>query len=148
MNRACASSMMASTLYKSAILLGALSMSISSCAGQNLPAERKGPYQIVPRQASFSNTTTPTPAATSCQVDCSVCAEAPSTFTWAQYSFTDTFVAATIVEVINTVDGTTKTSTKFNELPDGYKYPPTNSAGTQTTKITYTRAGQEVITEM
>jgi hypothetical protein len=104
----------------------------------------------VPRQASFSNTTTPdtTPLATSCQADCSVCATAPHTFSWAPYTFTDTFVAATVVEVINTREGTTKTSTVFNELPDGYAPPPTNAAGTQTTQITYTRSGRALTTEM
>ncbi len=139
---------MAST-FRTILLFGAVIVEIASCADQ-IPAT--GTPHKIPRQATFSNSTsltpTPTPTATSCVNDCSVCASAPYTFYWEPYSFTDTFVAATVVEVINTAAGTTKTSTIFNELPDGYTNPPTNAAGTQTHLLTYTRSGKETTTNM
>ncbi|KAK4443150.1 hypothetical protein QBC34DRAFT_430957 [Podospora aff. communis PSN243] len=55
--------------------------------------------------------------------------------TFAEPDKTGTYV---VVQVINTVLDTTSYSTIGNELPSGYKPPPTNAAGTKIATITYT----------
>jgi len=140
---------MASTLCK-ILIVGASTIGIASCTHQTRSTGRYWGSHMLPRQASFSNSTTPTPSttATSCQNDCTVCASTPSSLFWTPYSFTETFLAATVVEVINTIDGTTRTSTIFNEVPAGYTQPSTNSAGTHITLLSYTRSGKLMTTEM
>jgi hypothetical protein len=53
---------------------------------------------------------------------------------WFPVSVTATVTHATIIYIIKS-DGTTSTSTKFNELPSGMSPPPTNDVGTQTAKV-------------
>lgn len=62
--------------------------------------------------------------------------------------FNTTLVAATVVEIVNTVSKTTRTTTILNQLPSGNNLAPTNSAGTHTEKVTYTRLGKAVSTDL
>jgi len=80
-------------------------------------------------------------SATTCANDCTVCAANPVIYSWTPYTITGTIIAATVVEIVNTADDITRTTTIFNDLPSDYTYPPTNADGTQTRLVTYTRSG-------
>lgn len=62
--------------------------------------------------------------------------------------FSTTIVAATVIEIINTASNTTRTTTVYNELPDGLTVPSTNAAETHIEQIVYTRSGEELTTEL
>ena len=110
--------------------------------------------QVQARQTDSSpdpstSSTSPTPTdtiATACSNSCSVCAVNPYTYSWTPYSITGSVVAATVIDIVNTLEDTTRTTTIFDVLPSGYSLPPTNADGTHVQSITYTRLGASVTT--
>ncbi|KAI1977662.1 hypothetical protein LOZ53_003581 [Ophidiomyces ophidiicola] len=76
-----------------------------------------------------------------CTPSCSVKVGAQHEYRWFPMPISTTIVAATIVKIVNTVKGTTRTSTIYNSLPSGYTLPPTNSDGKQVSTLTYTQQG-------
>ncbi|EER27211.1 hypothetical protein CPC735_025470 [Coccidioides posadasii C735 delta SOWgp] len=76
-----------------------------------------------------------------CTPYCKVEVEPVYTFTWYPMEFSTTVVAATVIEIVNTLVGTTRTSTISNDLPSGYTPPATNDDGTQVTTVTYSQQG-------
>jgi hypothetical protein len=50
-----------------------------------------------------------------------------------------TFVAFTVVTIYNTAAGTSRISTVYNQPPEGFTMPDTNSDGTRVWTLTYTR---------
>ncbi|KAF2005759.1 hypothetical protein P154DRAFT_386293, partial [Amniculicola lignicola CBS 123094] len=83
-----------------------------------------------------------------CDTNCSVQAYVPKFHTWVAMNFTTTITAATQFVIVNTVRNTTRTSMVFNDLPSGFTLPPTNDAGTQTTKVTFTISGKPQTTDV
>ena len=79
-------------------------------------------------------TTTSHPPVSGCQPGCSAYVW-QSHWGWFPVSVTGTVTHATIVYIVNDA-GQTRTSTIFNELPEGMTPPPTNEAGTQTAAAT------------
>ena len=80
-----------------------------------------------------------------CEAECTITRVAEE-IQWSPKTITETFTAMTVVEIVNTDLGTTRTETIFNEevaLPTN-----TNSDGTVTTVVTYTYAGEESVTEL
>ena len=67
-------------------------------------------------------------------------------FDWVTKTATATVTAATVVEIIDTDLDTTRTTTIFNDAVD--LPTSTNSDGTVTQVVTYTREGKELTTEM
>jgi hypothetical protein len=122
---------------------------------RRFPTDRftSGGY-LRPRQASSPSTdsassSSPAPAsttATACSNNCTVCAADPYSYYWTAYTITETLVAATVIEIVNTLAGTTRTTTIFNDLPAGYTLPPTNAEGTHVQTVTYTRSGASLTT--
>ncbi|KAH9208077.1 hypothetical protein DL95DRAFT_312527, partial [Leptodontidium sp. 2 PMI_412] len=89
------------------------------------------------------------PTASICSIsNCSVSASHGQAFGWEQRMVNTTIVAATVVTIVNTNANTSRVTTLFNSLPDGYTLPPTNSEGTVTQRITYTRFGQTLSTDL
>jgi hypothetical protein len=82
------------------------------------------------RQATSSQ---PAPVS-GCQPECSAYVW-ESHWGWTPVSITGTVTYATIVYIVDD-EGRTRTSTKFNVLPEGMTPPPTNEAGTQTAAAT------------
>ena len=83
-----------------------------------------------------------------CVANCSA-GEVVERYYWASQSITATLTAATIVYVVDQEKKTTRTETRFNELPDGVTLPPTNAAGTQTTSVTIlTEFGKSKVVEL
>lgn len=68
--------------------------------------------------------------------------------TWYPYKFDTTITAATLVKIVNTIDNSTRTSWRMNDLPSGYTLPPRNAAGTQVQTVNYTRFGTKMTTVM
>ena len=64
----------------------------------------------------------------------------PSIWAWQRYNYTTTFIAATVVTVVNTLRNITTHSTIFNPTPSGFKKAETNAAGTRVETIAYTIA--------
>lgn len=54
------------------------------------------------------------------------------------------FTAFTVVTIVNTVVGTSRVTTIYNEPPEGFTMPDTNSDGTRITTVTVTRLGTAV----
>jgi len=68
---------------------------------------------------------------------------------WAPMYLTTTIVAATVIQVINTVAHTTSLTTIHNKIPAGYTIPTeTNAQGTRTAQIAYTRFGSTLTIEL
>jgi hypothetical protein len=84
---------------------------------------------LVDRQATTSHA-----PVSGCQPECSAYVW-ESHWTWMKQSITATVTHATIVYIVND-EGQTRTSTIFNELPEGVTPPPTNAAGTHTAAAT------------
>ncbi|EEP79553.1 predicted protein [Uncinocarpus reesii 1704] len=76
-----------------------------------------------------------------CTAACKVGVKAVYHYKWYPHMFSSTIVAATVVKIVNTVAGTTRTSTIYNDLPSGYTLPPTNEDGTQVATVTYSQQG-------
>lgn len=88
-------------------------------------------------------------AAQTCKAECGVKVPNGRQLRWSAKTFSTTIVAATVVEIVNTDLHTTKVSTIYNELPAGYTVPKnTNSQGTQTVQVIYTRTGKTLTTDM
>lgn len=66
-----------------------------------------------------------------CRTTCIWCAGRATVFGWYPIYPTTTIIAATVITSIDTVNHVTTTTLITNELPDGYKLPPTNSLGTR-----------------
>ena len=64
---------------------------------------------------------------------------------WSAIETGTTLTAATIIEIINTDLGTTRTTTIYN---DNIRLPSTNAQGTRTQLVTYTRDGEVLTTKM
>ncbi|KAI9766723.1 MAG: hypothetical protein M1840_006367 [Geoglossum simile] len=96
--------------------------------------------------ALAAGTVTASFSSPSCGVACSAWAAEATIYQWDQLTFNTTIVAATVIEIVNTEDSTTKTTTVFNKLPGGYTLPPMNSQGTQVATITYSRTGSILTT--
>ena len=80
-----------------------------------------------------------------CEADCTA-GDINYKWYWQKQEVTATITAATIILVVDERTNTTRTETKFNELPDGITIPPTNTAGTQTATIEVeTKKGQKQI---
>lgn len=63
---------------------------------------------------------------------------------WAPKGFTVTTTGTiTVLKIINTISNTTRYSTKYadDQIPPGFTPPPTNSAGTRISPLTYTLSG-------
>jgi hypothetical protein len=83
-----------------------------------------------------------------CLASCNVCVYDGATYNWVEVTPTTTILAGTVVEIINTGDGTTRTSTILDPIPTGYTVPQTDTAGTRITEITYSRDGSVFSTVM
>jgi hypothetical protein len=94
------------------------------------------------KPVSYNNTKVSATPLAKCSSNCSVTATQPEYWYWTPYTFSTTIVAATVVEIIDTVVQTTRTTTIFNKLPSDYTRPETNAAGTQVQTITFKRSGQ------
>lgn len=96
--------------------------------------------QLVPRDVNGT--------VSNCAANCSVAGVAGHYY-WAKQQITATLTAATVIYIVDKKKGTTRTETKYNELPAGVTPPPTNAAGTQTTSITvYPQYGVSSIMEL
>ena len=83
-----------------------------------------------------------------CSNHCGFCFEGMD-YTWQQIEASETVTLATVIEIINTNEDTTRTSTLINEVPEGYTLPPTNADGTQIAVVTYiTEGDREVSTTL
>ena len=69
-------------------------------------------------------------------------------YTWRPITATSTFVAFTVVTVINTYYNTTHTSTKWADTPKGFQPPKTNSDGRKVDTVTYYVDGTPKVTEV
>ena len=65
---------------------------------------------------------------------------------WREITASTTIALATILEIVNTDEGTTRTTTVRNELPPGTALPHTDADGTRVDTLTYTYQGQELST--
>jgi hypothetical protein len=63
-----------------------------------------------------------------------------SVWAWTEYNQTTTFVAATVVTIVNTLRNITSHSTIFNTVPPELRNAKTNAAGTRIETVTYTIA--------
>lgn len=81
---------------------------------------------------------------------CFILGDRPELYGWQVQDSTESlpeFTAFTIVTVSNTVAGTARTTTIFNEnYPEGFTMPDVNSDGTRITSFTFTRFGQATTT--
>lgn len=62
---------------------------------------------------------------------------------WVPLQITTTLTAATVLYVVGK-DGTTRTSTIYADLPEGYTAPPSNDKGTHIESFSWTDAGEKV----
>jgi hypothetical protein len=69
-----------------------------------------------------------------CSAECQA-TDINSKFYWQKQYVTASITAATLIYIIDERTNTTRTETKFNDLPSGITLPPHNAAGTQTATI-------------
>ena len=65
---------------------------------------------------------------------------------WREITANATIALTTILEIVNTDEGTTRTTTIVNEPPPGTVLPQTNEDGTRVDTLTYEKQGQELST--
>jgi hypothetical protein len=71
------------------------------------------------------------PRQETCKTSCLWCPDHPTVYGWAPIYPSTTIIVATIITSIDTINHVTTTTVISNELPSGYKLPPTNSLGTR-----------------
>ena len=64
----------------------------------------------------------------------------PTVWAWKPFESTTTFVAATVVTIVNTLSNVTARSTIFNSRPNDVKIAEINELGTHIGTVTYTMA--------
>ncbi|QDS74476.1 hypothetical protein FKW77_006736 [Venturia effusa] len=92
--------------------------------------------------STLSITASPSGPSGNCVADCKVFALTTQWY-WVPLQITTTLTAATVLYVVGK-DGTTRTSTVYADLPDGYTRPPTNHKGTHIESFSWTDAGGKV----
>jgi hypothetical protein len=78
----------------------------------------------------------------SCSADCTAF-DIVARYYWQKQEVTATVTAATLIYIVDDRTNTTRTSTKYNTLPDGIVPPPTNTDGTHVTTFAIATAKGE-----
>ncbi|RDI85585.1 Nitrate reductase [NADH] 1 [Venturia inaequalis] len=89
-----------------------------------------------------SITASPSGPSGDCAANCEVYAHTTQWY-WVPLDITTTLTAATVLYVVGK-NGTTRTSTIYADLPEGYTQPPTNDKGTHIESLSWTDAGGKV----